>query len=135
MFTVCIVSTELRQERKERRPDGKQLVQEVGCGGQEGPPGDVEGLLPPGIRAQSRHNATVVLQREGDDISIQGLRLLGHTQPQGEAVIPPEIHHARPGRGEASSPVHPLSVGHNQPSSSAPRSLLGFMYKPLRSKA
>lgn len=88
-------------------PDGEQLVQEVGCSSQQGSSGDVQGLLPPGVGAQNRHDASVVLQREGDDISIQRLLLLGAAQPQRQAVIPPEFNHTRPGRGKASGPVHP----------------------------
>lgn len=42
-------------------PDGEQLMQEVGSSSQQGPPGDVQGLLPPGVRAQNRHDASVVL--------------------------------------------------------------------------
>lgn len=82
-------------------------MQEVGCSSQQGSSGDVQGLLPPGVGAQNRHDASVVLQREGDDISIQRLLLLGAAQPQRQAVIPPEFNHTRPGRGKASGPVHP----------------------------
>lgn len=88
-------------------PDGEQLMQEVGCSSQQGPSGDVQCLLPPGVRAQSRHDASVVLQREGDDIAIQRLLLLGAAQPQRQAMITPEFNHTRSGRGKTSGPVHP----------------------------
>lgn len=82
-------------------------MQEIRCSSQEGSSGDVQGLLPPGVGAQNRHDASVVLQRDGDDISIQRLLLLGTAQPQRQAVITPEFNHTRPGRGKASGPVHP----------------------------
>lgn len=88
-------------------PDGEQFMQEIRCSSQQGSSGDVQGLLPPGVGAQNRHDASVVLQREGDDISIQRLLLLGAAQPERQAVIAPEFNHTRPGRGKASGPVHP----------------------------
>lgn len=102
-------------------------MQQVGCCSQQGPPGDVQRLLPPGVRAQDRHDASVVLQREGDDIAIQRLLLLGGAQPDGQAVIPPELNHTRPGRGEASSPVHPPSPGYSQPAAALLQTPLGVM--------
>lgn len=99
----------------ESLPDCEQFVQQVGCSGQQGPPGDVQGLLPPGVRAQHRHDASVLLQRDGDDVAIQWLLLLGGAQPERQAVIPPKLNNTRPGGGEASSPVHPPSVPQRLP--------------------
>ena len=111
-------------------PDSEQLMQKVGCSRQQGSPCDVQGLLPPGVRAQNRHDASVVLQGKCDDIAIQRLLLLGAAQPERQAVIPPEFNHARSGRGEASSPVHPPTLGYRRPASPLLQSPHGFMETP-----
>lgn len=92
-----------------RSPDGQEFVEEIGGGGEQGAPGQIEGFLPPRIRAQPCHDPAVILQRESDDLPIKGEVVLGPRAP--EALIPAQIHHARPGRGEANPPGHAARRG------------------------
>lgn len=51
-------------------PNSQQLMQQIGSGSEESAPGQIERFPPPGIRAQRRHDAGVVLQGVGDDVPI-----------------------------------------------------------------
>ncbi|KAI5094217.1 hypothetical protein C0J45_15941 [Silurus meridionalis] len=89
-------------------PDDKQLVQQIGGGGEQRAPGDVQRLPPPRVRAQGRHDAAVVLQRVRDHVAIKReLLVVAIAEAEGkEALVAAEVERARAAPRQAHAPVH-----------------------------
>lgn len=110
-------------------PNGQQLMQQIGCGCEESAPRQIQRFPPPGIRAQGRHDAGVVLQRVGDDVPIKRIAvLIRAAQAEGEALVPAEINRARARPGEGYFPAHsPLFVSFFRPVAPSGLDKGGFM--------
>lgn len=113
-----------------RSPDGQQLVEQVGGGGQQRAARQVQRLLPPRVGAQRRHGAARprARQREGDQLAPieRGRRLLGPRAPaQRQAAVAAQVRHAGARRRQPDSPQH-AAPGHriprSDPAGPAPRS-------------
>lgn len=76
----------------------QEFVEQICSFGQQSVLGQIKGFLPPGMGAQPRHDPTVMLQRESDDVPIKGEGLLraGPPAEEGHALVPAQMHHARP---------------------------------------
>lgn len=111
-------------------PNDQEFVEQIRSRGQQSSPGQIKGFLPPGIRAQPCHDTTVILQRESDDVPIKGEGLLrpGPPAEERDALVPAQVHHARPGRGKANPPVHAARLAPGAP----PRALAARMGKGRR---
>lgn len=98
-------------------PNDQEFVEQIRSCGQQSSPGQVKCFLPPGVGAQPCHDPTVILQRESDDVPVEGQGLLGLGPPaeEGDALVPAQVHHARPGRGKANPPVHAARLAAGAP--------------------